>query len=73
MDKPRFNINEKVHITGDPKDKVGAIVSYSFDGNEFTYRVTSSTIDVASESLVQGLKTVLETELEPVKKEKNGQ
>lgn len=63
---PKFEIGQSVKpIDGIDADK-GEVLGYSFDGSSFTYKISSTEIDIPNKAIVAGIKTCKEEELEAV-------
>lgn len=59
--QPKFDIGDKVK-TAD--GEVCQVVSYSFDGSTFTYKLSSREVDLRARKLIEGVKNVTQEEIE---------
>ncbi len=64
---PKFNVGDKVkEKNASPKD-FGEVMSFAFDGEHYSYRITSKELDFENKEVINGVKTLLESEVEAVK------
>lgn len=71
MIKNKYNIGDRVKFIGDTDNDVGLVVGLSFDGEEWTYKISSKEVDVAKKEIIEGIKTCKESELVVVKEVSN--
>lgn len=64
---PKFTIGQTVKFVNDPDKQAGQVLSYSFDGSEFLYRITGRSVDVESQTVLEGIKVCRENELVEIK------
>lgn len=65
--QPKFDIGQQVKFINDPDSHKGNIISYSFDGDTFTYRLTSEVYDPELNQMISGIKICKQDELLEVK------
>lgn len=65
--KPKFEIGQKVKVSND--GEIGEVLSFSFDGEKFIYRISSKEVDIAVKEVINGVKTCGEDELKKIKEE----
>ena len=64
---PKFNIGDKVKEKGaSPKD-AGEVLSFSYDGEKYVYRISSKEVDFENKAVIEGVKTLMENEMEASK------
>lgn len=68
--KQKFEIGQKVKFAGDSDFDAGLIVGFSFDGEEYTYKVSSKEVDHEKKEIINGIKIGKESELVLVKEKK---
>lgn len=68
--KQKFEIGQKVKFIGDSDFDAGVIVGFSFDGSEFTYKVSSKEVDHEKKEIIEGIKIGKQEELIAVKEKK---
>lgn len=61
--EPKFKIGQVVKFAGDSNAEAGKVLSYSFDGESFVYRISAREVDLTAKEVINGVKTCLETEL----------
>lgn len=64
--KPKYDIGQVV-VTDD--NEACTVLSYSYDGDQFSYRLSSKDVDVRNRKMVEGVKNVLESEIKPLETE----
>lgn len=60
---PKFTINQRVKFFKNSDAEAGVVLSYSYDGEKFTYRISSREVDIAAKKIIEGVKVCLESEL----------
>lgn len=70
MNKNKFDIGELVRFVGDTDNDAGVVLSLSFDGESWSYSISSKEVDHARKEIIEGVKICKESELVAVKKEK---
>lgn len=68
--KQKFEIGQKVKFIGDSDFDAGLVVGFSYDGEEFTYKVSSKEVDHEKKEIIQGIKIGKKSELIAVKEKK---
>lgn len=64
---PKFQIGQKVVVGDDPE--ICEVLGFSFDGEEFRYRLSSNEIDMQRRKLIPGVKHSRESEMKLSKAE----
>jgi len=67
MIKNKFEIGDLVKFKQDKDSDAGEVLSLSFDGKKFTYRISSKEVDLEKKEIIDGIKTCDESELISVK------
>lgn len=70
MNKNKFSIGQKVRFVGDTDNDAGKVLSMSFDGDNWSYKISSKEVDHAKKEIIEGVKICAESELLIVKGEK---
>lgn len=70
MNKNKFDIGQLVRFVGDSENDAGQVLSLSFDGESWSYSISSKEVDHARKEIIEGVKICKEAELVAVKKEK---
>lgn len=65
--EPKFKIAQKVKFTGDNDEEAGEVLSYSFDGKEYYYKISAREVDMTAKKIIDGVKNCVESELAAVK------
>ena len=68
MDKNKFNIGDFVKFINDKDSDAGDVVGLSFDGNEWSYKISSKEVDLDKKEIINGIKFGKESELVAVEK-----
>lgn len=68
MEQPKFTIGQKVKFVNDHDVHAGLVQGFSYDSNSgYSYKISSKTYDIESNSMVEGIKNCREEELVEVK------
>lgn len=62
--KLKFNIGEKVKVKSD--GEVGMVLSFHVDGEGVRYTISSKEVNLKQKKIIEGVKHVMEDELEAV-------
>lgn len=68
MNKNKFNIGDLVKFENDKDSDAGNVMSISFDGNEWSYKISSKEVDLDKKEIINGVKFGKEVELVAVEK-----
>jgi hypothetical protein len=66
----KFNIGDTVRFIGDTEDQAGKVLSLSFDGSEWVYKISAKEVDFSKREIIDGIKHCKESELKVVKTKK---
>lgn len=66
----KFEIGQKVRFIGDTENDAGEVLSLSFDGENWTYKISSKEVDHAKKEIINGIKICREDELVEIKEVK---
>lgn len=69
MKENKFEIGQKVRFIGDSENDAGEVLSLSFDGENWSYKISSKEVDHARKEIIEGVKICLEDELVEVELE----
>lgn len=64
---PKFDLGKKVKVKGNSDFDGGEVVSVSYINGEWVYKFASKEVDHVKKEVIDGFKTVTESELEEVK------
>lgn len=67
MQKNKFNIGELVKASGDKNSDAGKVLSMSFDGETWSYKISSKEVDFEKKEVINGVKFCKEDELVKIK------
>lgn len=67
MQQNKFKIGDKVKFVGDKDNDSGLVLSLSFDGEAWSYRISSREVDHEKKEVISGVKFGKEDELVAVK------
>lgn len=67
MTKNKFNIGDKVRFIGDNDFDAGDVLGMSFNGDEWSYKMSSKEVDHEKKEIIEGIKSCKESELVAVK------
>lgn len=62
--KQKFKIGDKVREKDSGNKEVSKVLSFSFNGEEYLYKLSSTEVDVENKELVEGVKFCKQDELE---------
>ena len=68
MNKNKFNIGDLVKFESDRDVDAGEVVGLSFDGSEWSYKISSKEVDLEKKEIINGIKFGKESELVAVEK-----
>ncbi|KKT30494.1 MAG: hypothetical protein UW18_C0015G0005 [Microgenomates group bacterium GW2011_GWF1_44_10] len=67
MKENKFKIGDLVKFKQDKDSDAGEVLSLSFGGKEWSYRLSSKEVDLEAKEIINGIKTGMEDELVLVK------
>lgn len=70
MKANKFEIGQKVRFIGDSENDAGEVLSLSFNGESWTYTISSKEVDHAKKEIIEGVKIGAEDELVAIKVKK---
>jgi len=66
--KQKFNVGDKVLDIKDSSEEEHEVLGFSYDGESFTYKVTSKEVDIKEKKIVHGVSFYKEEAIEKVVK-----
>jgi len=64
MVKQKFNVGDNVIASNDKSKELHEVLGFSYDGKEFSYKVSSREVDISKKEVVNGVSFYKEKELE---------
>lgn len=68
MKEPKFSIGDRVKFHTDGDEDAGEVMSFSFDSNGYSYKVSSKEVDIKAKIIIEGVKSCHESELVALEK-----